>query len=103
MNDETNLILKVIEEHGEKNDLQIKAVQVNMEAGFNLLADRMNDIAKQKKIQNGRVDKLEKITKLNRLIVDYPRLAIIIIILILLGLPELISLIPFAELIKKIF
>lgn len=95
------LIIKLIEEQDNKRDLQISGVQKNLDAGFDLLAKEMNKISEQKAIQNGRVDKLENITRVNKFIVNNPRISILVLIVFYFGVPKVLSLIPLVELIKK--
>lgn len=103
MSDETVLIIELIKEQGEKTDVQIKAVLTNMDAGFDLFAKEMSKIAEQKKIQNGRVDKLEKITRINRFVSDNPKLTALMGIVAWFGAPQLIELIPLTDIIKRLF
>lgn len=100
---ETQLILQILKEQKEINKIQIKSLQEHMNAGFDTLAAEMREIKEAKKVQNGRVDKLEKVTWANRIIYSYPKLSGLILVIGYLGVSEIIKKINFIELVKKLF
>lgn len=100
---ETQLILKILDEHKESNDAQVRAIQTHMNAGFDTLASEMREIKQAKQIQNGRVEKLEKITWVNRFIYNNPKFSGLVLIISYLGISEIIKKVNFVELIKKLF
>lgn len=88
---------------------QIKTVLQSQEAGFDCLAMKIETLTKEleevkqaKKEQNGRVDKLEKVTWLNKFVNDRPKMSIFLFISMYLGFAELVKHISISELIKKI-
>ena len=101
MDGEHTLIIELIKEQDGKRDIQISAIQKNMDVGFDLLAAEMSKMTEQKVIQNGRVDKLEKSTKINSFVISYPKLSILIGIVGYYGLAEILSLISIVDVIKK--
>ena len=101
MDNDHALIIKLIEGQDEKRAIQISGVQAAMDSGFDLLAKQMAAVAEQKKIQNGRVDKLEHITRANKFIDENPKMSVFIGVISYYGISEMLSLISIADVIKK--
>lgn len=100
--DKEELILTLLKEQKDNTAQQIKAVQSNLDAGFELLAEEMRKITAAKKVQNGRVDKLEKVTSINRFLYKNPRLSIMIGVFAWYLVSQLFEIISIADLIKKL-
>ncbi len=101
MSDEIKLVIKLLEEQDEKRNIQLMAIQKNMEVGFDLVAAEVRGVKEQKIKQNGRIYKIEKFTRLNKFVNHNPKLSIFLGIILYYGLNEIINLISIADVIKK--
>lgn len=99
---DNDLILQLIhskfQEVSKKQDLQTKAILSEMNTGFTLANSKMdntskiiNDLVEQKKIQNGRIKKMEDQTSVWRFIQRKPWFSISAIVVITSGLIYLSS------------
>lgn len=99
---DTDIIIELIKEQKDHNIAQIKAVQKNLDTGFDLLADEMRKLSEQKKIQNSRVDKLEKLTQINRWVCRNPKVALALGLAAWYFLGQFFEFFSIADILKKL-
>jgi len=83
-------------------DLHTIAINAKTQFGNDMLSFKIDEVIKHQKVQNGRMDCLEKDTKFARLIQEYPKISILIFIFVVVfvggfGITEII------QIIKSIF
>ena len=66
-------------------DLAFKEMRADLKADLNMVGYKVDELIKYQKIQNGRIDCLEKETRIFRLIHRNPKISGAIIILIIIG------------------
>jgi len=66
-------------------DLAFKGMKADIKADLNMVGYKVDELIEYQKIQNGRIGKLEKETRIFRLIHRNPKISGAIIILIIIG------------------
>lgn len=104
------LIHSQFSELSTKQDLQSDVILKEMKLGFEAVNKRIDSVVEQKKIQNGRIGKLEdklgvmdSRTKLVQLVHRYPAISIVIGIIFVSGILYLNKYFTLTDLIKSIF